>query len=190
RDAIYLTWQTAMEPDNAGFHLWRAEGTDQPYERITSVLIPARGDAISGAVYSYPDYDVVAGRSYLYRLEDVDTKGESTFHGPASAVMGTIELLQPGDGMRPVGVLPICFSWDGGPFTQFRVEISGAADFSTAGLALPADWTAEMFYQPGKPDWIKIRALAGESGIIYWRVRGRTATGAEATSESRWLLIR
>ncbi|MDD8027348.1 MAG: SBBP repeat-containing protein, partial [Acidobacteriota bacterium] len=42
RDAIYLTWQTAMEPDNAGFHLWRAEGTDQPYERITSVLIPAR----------------------------------------------------------------------------------------------------------------------------------------------------
>ncbi|MDD8027490.1 MAG: SBBP repeat-containing protein, partial [Acidobacteriota bacterium] len=189
-NAIDLTWQTAMEPDNAGFHLWRAEGADQPYERITPVLIPARGDAVSGAVYAYQDNDVVLGQSYLYRLEDIDMNGESTFHGPVSAVVGMIEILQPADGMRPVGALPVCFSWDGGPFTQFRVEISGAADFSKAGLALPADWTAESFYQPGKPDWIKVRALAGESGIIYWRVRGRTAAGAETTSAIRWLLIR
>ncbi|MDD8026395.1 MAG: SBBP repeat-containing protein, partial [Acidobacteriota bacterium] len=190
RAAIELTWQTAAETDNAGFHLWRAEGENEPYERITPALIPARGDAISGAVYAYPDYDVVAGRSYLYRLEDVDTNGESTFHGPASAVMGTIELLQPVDGMRPVGALPVCFSWDGGPFTQFRVEISGAADFSMFGLDLPSDWTAESSYQPTKFDWVKVRAMAGERGAVYWRVRGRMAAGAETTSESRWLLIR
>ncbi|MDD8027768.1 MAG: SBBP repeat-containing protein, partial [Acidobacteriota bacterium] len=189
-DAIELTWQTAAETDNAGFHLWRAAGEDEPYERITPSLIPARGDAVNGAVYAYPDYDVVAGRSFLYRLEDIDTKGESTFHGPALAVMGTIELLQPVDGMRPVGALPVCFSWDGAPFTQFRVEISNAADFSAAGLVLPANWTTESSYQPTKSDWAKIRALAGNSGVVYWRVRGRTSAGAESASAVRWLIIR
>ncbi|MDD8026174.1 MAG: SBBP repeat-containing protein [Acidobacteriota bacterium] len=190
RDAIDLTWQTAMEPDNAGFHLWRAEGTDQPYERITSVLIPARGDAVNGATYAYADCNVVLGRNYLYRLADIDLNGESSFHGPVFSVMGTIDLLGPTDGMQTIGRFPVCFSWDGGPFVSFQVEISSAPDLSAATMILPADWIAASSYQPGKSDWNKIRALAGADGIIYWRVRGRTAGGAESISDRRWLRVR
>jgi uncharacterized delta-60 repeat protein len=85
---VVLEWETYTEKDNLGFHLWRAEAGQDAYTRLTRDLIPARGTATVGAAYSYADYAVVRGRTYFYKLEDVDTKGASTFHGPVSATAG------------------------------------------------------------------------------------------------------
>jgi N-acetylneuraminic acid mutarotase len=85
---VVLAWETYTEKDNTGFHLWRAEAGQSAYTRLTKNLIPAKGSATMGAAYSYADYAVVRGRDYLYKLEDVDTKGASTFHGPVSAAAG------------------------------------------------------------------------------------------------------
>ncbi|MEN8218677.1 MAG: leucine-rich repeat domain-containing protein [Pseudomonadota bacterium] len=80
---ILLEWQTAIEVDNAGFHLWRATGEawkSGDYStviRLTEQVIAAQGNS---SVYSYRDTDVESGITYYYGLEDIDLYGQSTFH--------------------------------------------------------------------------------------------------------------
>jgi hypothetical protein len=85
---VLLEWETACEIDNVGFHIWRTETEDTEYVSITDYLIPAEGGPTWGATYSYEDFDVVPGRTYYYKLEDIDYAGVSTFHGPVSAWVG------------------------------------------------------------------------------------------------------
>jgi len=80
-----LTWATETEIDNAGFNIYRAEAADGMYEKINSALIAASGSATQGAVYSFTDSGLKNGRTYYYKLEDIDLNGVSTMHGPVSA---------------------------------------------------------------------------------------------------------
>ncbi len=84
-DHVALTWETKTEIENAGFYLHRAIALNGPYTRLNDTLIPAEGDPLSGASYAYTDAGLVKGKTYYYKLEDVDIYGVSTFHGPASA---------------------------------------------------------------------------------------------------------
>ncbi|MFO0855322.1 MAG: SBBP repeat-containing protein [Planctomycetia bacterium] len=78
---VTLRWQTATEIDNAGFNIYRAKRRDGPYKKINTTLIPAQGNATTGASYSYEDTPPAKG-AYHYKLEDVDTNSVSTMHGP------------------------------------------------------------------------------------------------------------
>jgi len=81
KGTVTLAWETGTEVDNAGFNLYRATAGAGPYTRINGALIPAEGDAVSGASYSFldtPGYGI-----FYYQLEDVDYYGVSTLHGPA-----------------------------------------------------------------------------------------------------------
>jgi hypothetical protein len=83
--AVEMTWETASELRNLGFHLHRAESKEGPYERITPFLIPGLGSSPTGARYRYRDDDVRNGRIYYYELEDVETTGRRKLHGPVHA---------------------------------------------------------------------------------------------------------
>jgi hypothetical protein len=61
-----------------GFNVWRAEG----FKKVNNVVIPAGGSPVSGSEYDFVDEWVLNGKRYFYLLEDIDTKGISTFHGP------------------------------------------------------------------------------------------------------------
>ena len=91
-DFVRLQWETASEMDNAGFHLWRGDRADGFYARITDAMIPAEGGPAWGAEYRYEDWDVEPGTTYFYQLEDIDTAGVRTFHGPASAWPGVANI--------------------------------------------------------------------------------------------------
>ena len=82
---IRLAWETASETDNAGFHIHRSDTEDGPYARITETIIPAEGGATWGASYAWVDEDVFPGKTYYYKLEDIDNSGNNTMHGPESA---------------------------------------------------------------------------------------------------------
>lgn len=84
---VLLEWETASEIDNAGFHLWRGEAGGSDSGQITETLILATGSPIEGAEYSYEDMDAAPGVTYLYELEDIDTNGASTLHGPCEVTM-------------------------------------------------------------------------------------------------------
>ena len=49
-------------------------------------FIPALGSPTAGSDYDFVDQWVLNGKRYFYLLEDIDTKGISTFHGPVKAV--------------------------------------------------------------------------------------------------------
>jgi len=87
RKAVVLEWTTASEPDNAGFNLWRSDKADGGYIKINDDLIPGRGDATHGADYEFEDSDVDRGRTYYYKLEDINIHGASLFHGPVEATV-------------------------------------------------------------------------------------------------------
>jgi hypothetical protein len=78
---IILKWKTESEIDNAGFNVWRADN----FVKINNALIPALGSATSGSGYDFVDEWVLNGKRYFYLLEDIDTNGISTFHGPVKA---------------------------------------------------------------------------------------------------------
>lgn len=82
---VRVMWETASELNNVGFNLYRATSVDGPWTQLNATLIPAQmpGSAM-GATYTWLDEAVEPGQAYFYRLEDIDTKGVSTFHGPVS----------------------------------------------------------------------------------------------------------
>lgn len=87
---IEIDWATETETDTAGFNVYRAElvgesCVDVPesdYVRINNQLESAKGDATSGADYSYKDGDVERGVDYCYQLEDIELNGTKTRHDP------------------------------------------------------------------------------------------------------------
>jgi len=79
---VILKWKTETETDNAGFNVWRSDN----FVKINDGLIPALGSAVSGSEYDFVDEWVLNGKRYFYLLEDIDTNGMSTFHGPVKAV--------------------------------------------------------------------------------------------------------
>jgi alpha-tubulin suppressor-like RCC1 family protein len=79
---VILKWKTESETDNAGFNVWRAEG----FVKVNNAVIPALGSSVSGSDYDFVDEWVLNGKRYFYLLEDIDTDGISTFHGPVKAV--------------------------------------------------------------------------------------------------------
>jgi len=83
--AVDLSWTTASELQNLGFHLYRGESSGGPYARITSSLIAGLGSSPTGKSYAYRDSGLVNGRRYFYQLEDVETTGRTERHGPVSA---------------------------------------------------------------------------------------------------------
>ena len=85
-NAILVTWETATELDNAGFNLYRSTAAAGPYTLLNATLIPPQfpGEAMGGD-YEWLDTDVQPDVTYFYKLEDIDVKGVSTFHGPISA---------------------------------------------------------------------------------------------------------
>jgi uncharacterized repeat protein (TIGR01451 family) len=90
---VQIAWQTSFESDNLGFNVYRDIGGTQT--RINKHLIAGtalaskKHDSEAGQVYRYNDKNE-DGTFTQYWLEDMDTAGHRTMHGPVSAVSGTI----------------------------------------------------------------------------------------------------
>jgi hypothetical protein len=83
---VVVEWTTESEVDLAGFNLYRSESPAGPYVKVNTALIPGALDPLLGGKYAYTDTNVVAGRTYYYKLEDVDLDGTTTLHGPIEVV--------------------------------------------------------------------------------------------------------
>ena len=94
--AVHVEWETATLIDNLGFNLYRADSPGGPYAKLNDALIPSQapGSPI-GAVYVWTDAAVQMGRTYYYRLEDVDIYGTATTHGPVQVKSGPTLRVRP-----------------------------------------------------------------------------------------------
>ena len=89
-DAVELTWTTASETENLGYHVYRSMSDDGEYSKISKELIQGAGSSDQAHSYSYIDQDVKAGNTYYYKLADVDFNGNTAFHGPISVSVETV----------------------------------------------------------------------------------------------------
>jgi len=80
--SVEVEWVTASELNTVGFNLYRSQTSDGQYEQINDSLIPASPDPLTGGEYSYLDKGVEVGLTYYYRLEEIDSVGNSTYFGP------------------------------------------------------------------------------------------------------------
>lgn len=84
-----VIWQTAAEIDNLGFKILRSDREPGPYEVVTETMIPAQADGR----YTWVDDNVQAGKTYYYKLRDMDRSGRNNEHGPVSVQIALPEAL-------------------------------------------------------------------------------------------------
>jgi hypothetical protein len=81
---VELKWTTASQSNNAGFEVWRAQENNSRFELIADYksdpAIAGEGNSSQEKEYIYIDADVIAGRTYTYKLSDVDYSGIRTYH--------------------------------------------------------------------------------------------------------------
>jgi PKD repeat protein len=82
---IIIQWNTESEIDNAGFNIYRASSENGEYVKVNDALISSEGSSTQGASYVFIDRGLKNGKTYYYKLEDMDRNGTSTMHGPVSA---------------------------------------------------------------------------------------------------------
>ncbi|MBV9468802.1 MAG: SBBP repeat-containing protein, partial [Abitibacteriaceae bacterium] len=85
---LWLNWQTGYEVDNLGFNVYReGKGKRVRLNRTGLIAGSALQGAGSGETYAWPDALQAPGTKYW--LEDVDTRGKSTWHGPITPRVST-----------------------------------------------------------------------------------------------------
>ncbi len=88
---VLISWQTSFESDNLGFNIYRdigAERTKVNKHLIAGTALTSKEhDSKAGQVYRLGD-TLDPGTFAQYWLEDVDTAGKHTMHGPVSPVSG------------------------------------------------------------------------------------------------------
>jgi hypothetical protein len=87
RSAVTLQWVTGTETANAGFNLLRSSSLNGPKVKVNKYLIAASAYGASGAGYSY--VDAPGYGTFYYWLQDVDSSGTATLHGPVKAVVAS-----------------------------------------------------------------------------------------------------
>lgn len=82
--AVELKWISQSETENMGYFIYRSEELNGQYEQINKEMIPGAGNSQDKNEYIYRDETIKAGKTYYYKLADVDYEGIVTFHKPIS----------------------------------------------------------------------------------------------------------
>lgn len=70
-----LKWSTASEVDNFGYDVYRGDGPDGPFTRITKQPLPGAGTTDMPSKYSFVDTEIEAGKTYYYYVESISMGG-------------------------------------------------------------------------------------------------------------------
>jgi hypothetical protein len=188
---VKIEWETETELDNAGFNIWRSEEEDGEYIRINPYFIPSQGEAGFGAAYIYTDYDVQNGKTYYYKLEDVDINGNSTFHGPATATPNDIIIIWPPED-KVLSSDAFLFTWSNSGSYSYKVEISPSPSFlPSITLSFPEEellYSNSLWLAPREWEMV-LRKAQQSGGQLFWRVSAKSQEGKVVYSESRRFLF-
>ncbi|MBC2717580.1 MAG: hypothetical protein HF978_19925 [Desulfobacteraceae bacterium] len=83
-----VEWQTVSEIGTVGFYLYRQNGENGSYRLINEELLPSLPHAQQGGTYRYVDKTAIAGKTYTYKLVELDNKGDNYTYGPFTVTIG------------------------------------------------------------------------------------------------------
>jgi hypothetical protein len=93
-----VEWHTTMEMGTVGFHLWRQDRQSGEFLPVTTQFLPSLPGSPQGGVYCLTDPGAYFGEPTLYRLDEVDSLGRTTSHGPFTINFGSAPVFQRPDG--------------------------------------------------------------------------------------------
>mgnify|MGYP000051744754 CR=1 FL=1 len=82
---IQLLWQTATEQSNYGFEVERKSLNDL-WQKVD--FVQGKGTTTTTNNYQYTDYNVHEGKTYTYRLKQIDTDGKVNYSQEQSITVG------------------------------------------------------------------------------------------------------
>lgn len=85
-EPIIVRWSTASEHECFGYHVYRSEQRDGPFERLTAEAIEGGGTTDLPRDYRFEDPAVEAGETYFYYVESLSTDGRTERLTPVRAV--------------------------------------------------------------------------------------------------------
>ncbi|HOC25637.1 MAG TPA: FlgD immunoglobulin-like domain containing protein [bacterium] len=88
---VRLSWTTQSEMNSLGFYINRREGNSSSFQRISG-LIEGAGTSAAPRHYTFDDERLEIGRTYFYMLEQKDTNGQVSWHGPISVTVESVQL--------------------------------------------------------------------------------------------------
>jgi hypothetical protein len=89
--AVELFWQTALERNNAGFEIQRKEEGLVTFEKVGWKT--GHGDSDQLLNYAFEDKNVGAGKTYYYRLMQIDFDGNHTYSNVVSVEIPESDLV-------------------------------------------------------------------------------------------------
>ncbi|RMD99568.1 MAG: hypothetical protein D6814_05335, partial [Calditrichaeota bacterium] len=87
---VILRWATASETENLGFFVYRSDNAEHGFMPIHRDIILGAGNSSRQQNYSWVDETVEPGKTYYYKLADVDYNGNVELHGPISITAGKV----------------------------------------------------------------------------------------------------
>lgn len=84
-NVVTVQWETRTEPWTSGYFVWRGEKRDGSYARIHHHIIAAQGGDTWGGFYTFDDYGVVSGKTYYYKIQEIEESGIERFYGPIAS---------------------------------------------------------------------------------------------------------
>jgi len=113
-NGVRLVWKTRLENENAGFNILRANSKTGTFVQMNGSPLPGN----ETGTYEFVDKEVVSGRTYFYKLEDINLNGIRTQHEPISVTVS-----QPAE-FSLVQNYPNPFN----PATRIRYQLPEAAE--------------------------------------------------------------
>lgn len=85
---VVVEWETAAEIGTVGFYLARLDKERRTYVWVNTELLPGLLHSPQGGVYRLIDDDAVPGRTYTYKLVEVEARGKKRQYGPFTVSVG------------------------------------------------------------------------------------------------------
>ncbi len=85
---VVVEWETASERNTVGFHVERYNDKTREYVRVNKKLLPGLITSHTGGTYRLIDEAAPASGRHLYRLVEVESRGNRVIYGPFSIDLG------------------------------------------------------------------------------------------------------
>jgi len=180
---VLLSWSTASETENLGFEIYRSTQEAGDYAKATPEMIPGAGTSAEQHDYQWLDADIEAGKTYYYKLADIDFDGNRTFHGPVSAACEPLP-----EDFQLSQNFPNPFN----PRTVIRYQLPEASDvklviYNTAGQLVRTLATGKMAAGKYSVTWDATddRGARVASGVYLYRLQA-----GDYVSQKKLLLMK
>lgn len=164
-NSVNLTWVTASETNNQGFEVQRAVNGNWK----SLGFVNGKGTTVDVSTYSYIDKNVTSGKTYNYRLKQVDFDGSYTFYNLNSEVV--------------IGA-PTEFSLDQNypnPFNpetkiNFAIPVSGNVKLSVYNLLGQEVATLVNGFKQAGSHTVNFEAKGLQSGMYFYKLETASFT--------------